>query len=319
MFRQVLNADPYRYRKVKTYLHVNGWLGLNMTGEKRFDPGNASASGLFNTMTDRRWSPRWLELFNLDPAWVPPVVDGSNDARHTAPHHRRRAGLPPGLPVKLGIPDISSAMLAARMKPGDLLHIVGETQVLASMIEKPIADARRITRLLGVGDSCLHVTHNPVGGESLEWLRQALFLDQAREEFYTHDNRGSLEAKTRVTLDPPYLAGDRLEIEAHRAAFRDVTLSSDRIDLLAALLNEMGRQHRKAIEALGAGDRFNRIVLAGDGADVVKRLLPEYAGAAVEIAGGRPAVRCCLSVPCPVGVSLFRLILPASSAISPSL
>src|SRR5439155_8284125 len=95
MFRQVLTADPYLYREVKSYLHLNGWLGFLLTGEKRFDPANASASGLFNTMTDRRWSPRWLELFNLDHAWLPPVVDGSTPLGTFRPTFACEWALPP--------------------------------------------------------------------------------------------------------------------------------------------------------------------------------------------------------------------------------
>ena len=44
----------------------------------------------------------------------------------------------------------------------------GATQVMATLVEKPIPDARRIARLLGIGDAFLHVTHNPVGVESLD-------------------------------------------------------------------------------------------------------------------------------------------------------
>ncbi len=282
MFRQILTGEAYLYRKVKSFLHVNGWLGMKLTGEKRFDHANASASGLFNTMTDRQWSPRWLELFNLDPAWVSPVVCGSTTLGALRSAIAVELGVSPGVPVKLGTADLSSAMLTARMKPGELLHIVGETQVLAAIVEKPIPDARRMTRLLGVGDSFMHITHNPVGGAALEWLRKLCFLDQTKDEFYSRTIEEALKRTTRVTLDPPHLAGDRLEIEAHRAAFRDLTLSSDRLDLLAALLNEMRRQHRKALESLGAGDHFKRIVLAGEGADMVKRLLPDYAIATVE-------------------------------------
>ena len=54
------------------------------------------------------------------------------------------------------------------------------------------------------------------------------------------------------------------------------------MDLLAALLQEMQRQHHKAVEALGVGSRFRRIVLTGARADVMKRLLPEYASATVD-------------------------------------
>jgi sugar (pentulose or hexulose) kinase len=170
-------------------------------------------------------------------------------------------------------------MLAAGMKPGDLLLCAGATNRLSALVEQPIADARRMTHLLGVGGSHVHVTYNPAGGDALGWMHGLCFRDQTMEQFRTQTIEEALGRTTRVTLDPPHLGGDPLEIEAHRAAFRGLTLSSDRMDLLAALLQEMRRQHRKAIEALGVGDSFRRIVVAGESADLMKRLLPDCAAA----------------------------------------
>src|SRR5207245_1056894 len=75
-YRQMLRETPYLAHRVKSYLHVNGWLGLRMTGARAFDRANASFTGLFNTMTDRAWSQRWCEYFEVEPAWLPPVCDG---------------------------------------------------------------------------------------------------------------------------------------------------------------------------------------------------------------------------------------------------
>jgi sugar (pentulose or hexulose) kinase len=89
-------------------------------------------------------------------------------------------------------------------------------------------------------------------------------------------------SSTRVRLDPPFLGGDRLEIEAHRAAFRDLELTTDRLDLCAAVLEAMARGHREAVAALGQGSSFRHIVLAGGGADLIRGLFPEYKSANVE-------------------------------------
>src|SRR5207245_6733988 len=51
-YRQQLTDTPYLYRRVHSYLHVNGWLGLRLTGAKAMDRANASFSGLYNTVTD---------------------------------------------------------------------------------------------------------------------------------------------------------------------------------------------------------------------------------------------------------------------------
>lgn len=281
-WRQQLNHDPYLIRKTRHYLHVNGWLGFHLTGERYFDRGNACFSGLYGTLSDRHWSKRWCEYFEVDTAWLPPVVCGSTTIGTLRCAAAAELGVPAGLPVKLGTADTSSAMLAAGMTHGDLLHVVGTTQVLAALTDKPKPDPKRLTRQLGVGDSFIHVTHNPVGGVALGWLRDLCFRDQTEQEFFERTIPAALQRETRVTLDPPFLGGDRLEIEAHRAAFRDLTLTTDRLDLLAALLEAMQRHHLQALSALGMGDSFKRIFLTGGGADVVRRLLPEYASAAVQ-------------------------------------
>jgi sugar (pentulose or hexulose) kinase len=280
-YRQQLTDTPYLYRRVRSYLHLNGWLGLRLTGEKAMDRANASFSGLYNTVTDRQWSPKWCDFFNVEPAWLPRLVDGRDTLGTLRPEVAGELGVPPGVPVKLGTADTSSAALAACLRPGDLLHEVGTTQVLATLVDRPAPDPRRLVRELGVGDGFLHVTHNPVGGVALDWLYRLCFRDQSEDDFFARTVPEALGRDTRVTLDPPYLGGDRLEIEAHRAGFRDLTLEADRLDLLAALLQEMRRQHYRAVQALGCGERFGRVFLSGGGAAVVRRLIPEYAGAAV--------------------------------------
>jgi sugar (pentulose or hexulose) kinase len=187
------------------------------------------------------------------------------------------------VPVKLGTADTSSEMLAAGMGTGDLLHNVGTTQVVAALTDRPQPDPRRLIRPLGVGKAFIQVAHNPVGGVALEWLRELCFRDLAPHEYYDKVIPEVLERPTRVTLDPPFLGGDRLEIEAHRAAFRDLTLATDRLDLLAALLEAMRRKHREALTALGMGDQFRHIFLTGGAAETVRRLIPEYHSANVHL------------------------------------
>jgi sugar (pentulose or hexulose) kinase len=140
-----------------------------------------------------------------------------------------------------------------------------------------------LTRQLGVGSAFIHVTHNPVGGAALGWIHQLSFRDQTEQEFYEHTVPMAERLSTPVTLDPPFLGGDRLEIEAQRAAFRDLTLATDRMDLLAALLTAMQRGHRTAMDGLGMGDRFRRVFLTGGGAELVRRLIPGYQGADVHL------------------------------------
>ena len=277
----MLTLDPYLLHEVRSYLHANGWLGFHMTGVKAFDPANASFTGLFGTMTDQQWSPRWCDYFEVDKSWLPPVISGAVTLGTLRADRATELGVPAGIPCKLGTADTTSAMLAAGMEPGDLLHELGTTQVLAALTDKPVPSPRHLTRLLGVGQRYVHVTHNPVGGVALDWLHELCFRDQTKADYYANTIPRAMEHATRVTLDPPFLGGDRLEIEAHRASFRDLELTTDRLDLLAALLGAMVSRHREAMAALGQGNTFRRIFLSGGGADLLRRLLPDYQAADV--------------------------------------
>jgi sugar (pentulose or hexulose) kinase len=282
-YRQQLAQDPYLPHCTKSYLHANGWLGLRLTGEKAFDRGNACFTGLYGTLTNQNWSPRWCEYFEVEPDWLPPVVSGDATLGTLRANVAAELGVTAGIPVKLGTADTSSAMLAAGMGYGDLLHVVGTTQVLAVLTTDPRPDPKRLTRQLGVGDSFIHVTHNPVGGAALDWIRALCFADVTDDDFYERCIAEARKRETRVALDPPFLGGDRLEIEACRASFRDLTLTTDRFDLLAALLRAMESRHREALAALGKGKHFQRVLLTGGGAEVVRKLIPEYVGARVEL------------------------------------
>lgn len=263
--------------RMRRYLHVNGWLGLRLTGVAAFDRGNACFSGLYDAMASRAWSPRWCDYFGIQREWLPPVLSGDATLGGLTTDAAHLLGLTPGIPVKLGVADTSSAMLAVGMRPGDLMHVVGTTQVLAVYADPPRPAVNRVTRQLGVGDRFIHVTHNPVGGIALDWMHELCFREQSAEEYYQQTIPAALERDTSAVLDPPFLGGDRLEIEPRRAAFRELGLATDRLDLLAALLNAMRAHHREALAALGQGSVFQRVFLTGGGADVVRRLLPEYA------------------------------------------
>jgi sugar (pentulose or hexulose) kinase len=118
---------------------------------------------------------------------------------------------------------------------------------------------------------------------ALEWIKNLSFRELSDEEFYNETVPEAAEHKTTVVMDPPFLGGDRLQIEAHRAAFRELTLTTDRMDLLAALVQALVQCHRGALKALGRGEQFRKIFLTGGGAEVVRKIIPEYATAPVEL------------------------------------
>jgi xylulokinase len=275
-FRQITTENPSYRSRVRSYLHLNGWLGLQLTGQRAFDPANASFTGLYATLGDHQWSSQWCDYFDVDKSWLPKVVLGETTLGALRPSAATELGLPAGLPVKLGTADTSSACLDVSLKVGEILHVVGTTQVLAMIPPRPSPGSRRLVRQLGVRDPnlYLHVTHNPLGGAALEWLRELCFADvQDPARFYGEVFASAMNRPTSVGLQPPFLGGDRLEIDESTAAFHHLTLSVNRLDLLAAVCQAMRQGHAEAMTNLGGEGEASKIYLTGGGAPSIKRLL----------------------------------------------
>ena len=138
-------------------------------------------------------------------------------------------------------------------------------------------------RRLGVGKDFVHVTHNPVGGAALESIRQLCFAEVNKNRLVGCGRAGDARPRLRSVWIPPFLGGDRLQIEAHLAAFRELGLWSKREDLLTALIAAMRRGHEEACAALGGDRAFRRVFLTGGGATTVRQLLPSYDQADVRL------------------------------------
>ena len=275
-FAQLAAERPELIPAIRRYTHINGWLAGKLTGGHALDFGNAGFTGVFNTATDQQWSGRWCREFGVNPEWLPRVIDGAETAGHLTESAAKAWGLSPGVAVKLGVPDTSSAMIAARLKPGEMLHSVGTTQVLALVTDAPRPAMNRLTRRLGTGPAFVSVVHNPVGGVALDWVHQLMFRDVQADEFFDKVVPAAAGRETTVTLDPPFLGGDRHQIEPKLAALTNLALATTREDCLSAVVRAMLAGLAGALAALGAEP--TRVVLTGGGADVVRRLVPAYEG-----------------------------------------
>jgi xylulokinase len=281
-FAQLMQDQPELKPKVRHYLHAHGWLGYLLTGRKAFDVANASFTGVFGTLTTKQWSKGWCYVFGIKEEWLPEVVCGSTTLGGLLPSIATELRLKSGIPIKLGTADTSSGMLAANLQPGDLYVTVGTTTVLARFVDTPIPDERRLTRFYGVGERYIYAAHNPVGGSALPWILELCFheyLDR-RDDFFTEMIPAALKRQTEVQLEPPFLGGDRLQIEPRRASFTNLTLGTERLDLLAAVLSAMQAGYRSAFAALDwpSDQSINNIYLSGGGSEVMKELIPELSG-----------------------------------------
>jgi sugar (pentulose or hexulose) kinase len=285
-FRQLLDDDPYLIREVRRYLHLNGWLALHLTGDTAFDRANASLTGVYGTRTNQSWSPRWCEYFEVDPRWLPPILDDTATVGTIRSAVAAEIGVPPGLPLKLGTSPLCMTLRSLRLSSGDLFHDLSDPQQYVMLSNLPRADGKLV--ICHFGSDFVEMVFNPIGAGALGWLQSLCFRDQTEEEFRKQTIPQAIQRATRVTFDPPFLTGDNLGLMACRAAFRDLSLQADRLDLLAALLAEMRRRHDIAIQSLSKDAAVQRVLVQGTDAEFVMGLLPLPPDVTVQFTNASP-------------------------------
>jgi xylulokinase len=157
-------------------------------------------------------------------------------------------------------------MLLAGARVGQLVNVVGTTDVLALCTDKPKPKSGLLTRALGVGKRWVSVGTIGSAGSSLLWARQQLFADWSDQRFFSLVNRLAKEKPVETVTFDPYLAGDRCNVEQRRAAFHGITLATTRQQMLAAIIDALARASAERLKLLAStGTRMDRNVLISGG------------------------------------------------------
>jgi xylulokinase len=225
--------------KIHLLAHLNSFIHHHLTGQRIIDPGNASFTGLFDTVGTQQWHAPFLRHLKLSLGILPQVEDARTACPILATSAlAKAAGLPAGLPVTVGLVDTSAACLVRPLKTGDMLNISGGTDVLAVIAAKPTPAPWHITRCFGAGELFFHAATIPAAGTAIDWIRRELFADVSPAAF----SRLLTTAKCPPGLAcEPHFAGSRTAVDQPAASFIGMTLGTTRQHLLAALLDGLAR------------------------------------------------------------------------------
>jgi sugar (pentulose or hexulose) kinase len=215
-----------------------------------------------------------------------------------------------GTPVVGGFVDTSAAVLQTPMKPGQLTHNAGSTDVLAMCVTKPKQMEGILTRPVGIrgqkGEATwLSVLTIAAAGSALAWARRELF-DNVSDITWNKLMLKACATATPEILDNPHLpaclpdfSGKRAAIDqGNGASFLGLHLATTKQDLLAALVRGLVRNsadhyrilstiHRPAREVFSMGsvtDVALRMHDAWKGKHVFKRLEGDSMTGLVELA-----------------------------------
>jgi xylulokinase len=292
--------EPETYASARWALQPKDWLRLRLTGEAAAEPSDASATLLYDLLSDD-WDYTVIEALGLRAGLLAPLVASAEVAGTLTREAAKLLGLRAELPVAAGAADTAAAMLGGGLlRPGLVQLTVGTGGQIVAPKSAPEPDPHRRTHLYRAATPDLWYSMAAIqnAGLALEWARNTLGVswhDVYEEAFAVPPGAGGV-----VFL--PYLSGERtprFDPDA-RGAWVGLGLDHGRGHLLRAALEGVAFALREGLEALEeAGTVVPELRLAGGGtaekpwqqllADVLGRPLRVLPGAVAAVASARGA------------------------------
>ncbi len=226
-------------RKAHCLGSLNTFFMNALTGRNVMDPGNAAYLGLLSGSGKVGWSRDIAAFCGVRERQLPELADSDRIAGRVGAAAARRFGLKKEPRVYVGMMDASASIAAVEFAAGDLFHLSGTTDVIATVTDEPLASRLYLTRPLGFDGKWLSVRAISAGGETIRWAQSLFGVDPLR-------------ARTSAPLASfaPYLAGDRLSVETKTAEFHGMTLATTRDELAAAIRSALAEEATEGFEAV---------------------------------------------------------------------
>jgi xylulokinase len=243
--------EPESYRRIARIMLPKDYVRLQLCGEHAIDVADASGTLLFDVAA-RRWSDEVLGALDLDPAWLPRVLESPEVSGET----------PDGVPVAAGAGDQAAGALGVGVdRPGPLSIALGTSGVVFAALPEFAADPdARVQAFCHAVPGAWHAMGVMLSAAgSLRWLRDVAAPGTGFGELVEEAARWEPGAEGVTFL--PYLAGERTphaDPDA-RGAFTGLSLRHDRGAITRAVLEGVAYGLRDSYDLLvelgAAGDR----------------------------------------------------------------
>ena len=129
----IARNEPEHRRLVDVLLSPKDYLRLKLGGERASDMSDAAGTWLLDE-TRRDWSPEAFGACDADPAWAPPLLEGSAPAGRIPPQVADALGLPHGVLLAAGGGDAAvGAVGLGAIAPGEAFISLGTaTQLIVA-------------------------------------------------------------------------------------------------------------------------------------------------------------------------------------------
>lgn len=259
------------------YLEPVDYISMRFTGAAAASPASMTASWLTdNRHLDRlAYDDRLTSLAGIDATKLPPLHATGTITGTVRDDVAADVGLPGGVAVVTGTPDLHSAAAGTGTLDGSRCHMAISTTSWISCAtgRKKTDPVRQIATVPGVlPGSYLVANNHETAGACLQWMRDQVLG--------TPGSRPPFEAMTAAAatappgsggvLFTPWLAGERSPVDDRnaRGGFHNLSLGSGTAEMTRAILEGVGYNNRWLHESVErfVGRRLDPIRVFGGGA-----------------------------------------------------
>jgi xylulokinase len=266
----VKENEPEVYAKARHVLLPKDYVRYKLTGEYAMDKAEGAGTVLFD-LRSRTWSQEVLEALGINPAWMPPTLEGPEYTGRVTPEAALATGLIVGTPIAAGGGDQSAgAVGVGAVEPGVVALTVGTSGVVFATTPSALIEPEgRLHAFCHAIPGRWHFMGVVLAaGGSLQWYRDTLapgvsFNDLLAEAI-------SVPAGSEGLQFLPYLSGERTPHPdpLARGAFIGLTLRHGRGHLTRAVLEGVSfglKDCFTLIQNAGLGN-INQVRASGGGA-----------------------------------------------------
>ncbi len=246
--------EPEVYGRIARIALPKDYVRLRLCATHAIDVADASGTLLLD-VAGRQWSDEVLDALELEPAWLPKVMESPTVSGHTAE----------GIPVAAGAGDQAAGALGVGVdRPGPLSVVLGTSGVVFAALDAFAADAEaRVHAFCHAVPGAWHAMGVMLSAAgSLRWLRDTVATGVAFDALVAE--AAAWAPGTEGLLFAPYLAGERTphaDPDA-RGAFTGLSVRHDRGALVRAVLEGVAfglRDSLDLITELGGRAELGRV------------------------------------------------------------
>ncbi len=280
----LMREEPERYRAAYKFLEPKDYINLKLTGRFATDPATIT----LHWVTDNRdiqhiqYHPTLLAWTGVDASKLPEILPTTAVVGELLPGPAAELGLPPGLPVTMGAPDVHAPVLGSGAVADYHPHVyVGTSSWFSCHVPFKKTDVFHNMASLpsSVPGRYFVVNEQETAGVSLTFLRDVFFYGEDAlgdcprpQDAYQRFDRLAAQAQpgSGGLIFTPWLYGERTPVEEStlRAGFYNLSLTTTRADIARAVMEGVALNTRwlqKYVEKL-AGRPLTPVNFVGGGA-----------------------------------------------------